>query len=150
MDPNTTKSVDTDEKTEADGVGLIAAERRRQVDELKKTAANDAALSRGELNFAAQSYLWAATIASLNEDSPQNFAAQTKTPLSGWPWIGPETWHPVPDQIRNLVKAGALVAAEIDRLLAIKCQDPDKVNSSSGELIQEPPPDIPSFAELSE
>lgn len=33
----------------------------------------------------------------------------------GWPWDA-EWWKPSPDPIRNLVKAGALIAAEIDRL----------------------------------
>jgi hypothetical protein len=32
-----------------------------------------------------------------------------------WPW-DPSWWKPSPDPIRNLVKAGALIAAEIDRL----------------------------------
>jgi hypothetical protein len=32
-----------------------------------------------------------------------------------WPW-DQDWWKPSPDPIRNLVKAGALIAAEIDRL----------------------------------
>ncbi len=32
-----------------------------------------------------------------------------------WPWAS-KWWKPSPDPIRNLVKAGALIAAEIDRL----------------------------------
>lgn len=32
-----------------------------------------------------------------------------------WPWPEP-SWHPSNDPIRNLEKAGALIAAEIDRL----------------------------------
>lgn len=32
-----------------------------------------------------------------------------------WPWEDKD-WHPSEDPIRNLVKAGALIAAEIDRL----------------------------------
>jgi hypothetical protein len=38
-------------------------------------------------------------------------------PLHRWPWE-PEGWKPSDDPIRNLVKAGSLIAAEIDRLLA--------------------------------
>ncbi len=35
--------------------------------------------------------------------------------LAGWPWF--DGWKPdLSDPIRNLVKAGALIAAEIDRL----------------------------------
>lgn len=37
-----------------------------------------------------------------------------------WPW-DPRLWKPTPDdRIRELVKAGALIAAEIDRRLAEK------------------------------
>jgi len=35
--------------------------------------------------------------------------------MSLWPW-GSEWWKPSKDPIRDLVKAGALIAAEIDRL----------------------------------
>ncbi len=35
--------------------------------------------------------------------------------MERWPWE--EVWFkPSPDQVRNLVKAGALIAAEIDRI----------------------------------
>ena len=37
-------------------------------------------------------------------------------PPRGWPWE-PADWKPDNDPVRNLVKAGALIAAEIDRLL---------------------------------
>lgn len=37
------------------------------------------------------------------------------TPVD-WPWE-PSWWKPADDPIRNLEKAGALIAAEIDRLL---------------------------------
>jgi hypothetical protein len=37
-----------------------------------------------------------------------------------WPW-DPEYWHPTPeDRIKELAKAGALIAAEIDRLNNLK------------------------------
>lgn len=37
-----------------------------------------------------------------------------------WPWLR-EWWKPTPkDPIRQLVKAGALIAAEIDRLLELQ------------------------------
>lgn len=36
-----------------------------------------------------------------------------------WPWSD-EKWNPEPDnRIRELAKAGALIAAEIDRLLGL-------------------------------
>lgn len=37
----------------------------------------------------------------------------------GWPFNRKE-WKPSSDPIRNLVKAGALIAAEIDRLHRVK------------------------------
>lgn len=37
------------------------------------------------------------------------------TPPVNWPWH-PSWWKPSGDPIRNLEKAGALIAAEIDRL----------------------------------
>lgn len=36
-------------------------------------------------------------------------------PPDDWPWE-PEAWKPEPEAIDNLMKAGALIAAEIDRL----------------------------------
>lgn len=39
----------------------------------------------------------------------------TARPLEGWPWRD-EDWKPSNDRVANLVKAGALIAAEIDRL----------------------------------
>lgn len=39
-----------------------------------------------------------------------------------WPWVE-DAWKPTPDDpVRQLVKAGALIAAEIDRLLALKAR----------------------------
>jgi hypothetical protein len=45
-------------------------------------------------------------------DSPHKYPWYTRT---DWPW-NDDDWKPSPDPIRNLVKAGALIAAEIDRL----------------------------------
>lgn len=38
---------------------------------------------------------------------------------NGWPWDA-KWWKPSDDPIKNLVKSGALIAAEIDRLQNIK------------------------------
>jgi hypothetical protein len=100
------------------GADLIAAERLRQITDEGWSPAHDATLANGELAFAAQSYLWAATMAALYTDNPTEFALATQQPVSGSPWLGPQTWKPSPDPIRNLVKAAALIAAEIDRQLA--------------------------------
>lgn len=46
------------------------------------------------------------------------------TPLN-WPWK-PECFKPTGDPIRDLTKAGALVAAEIDRLLRAAPSEPEE------------------------
>ena len=90
---------------EKTGVALIVADRVRQIIEEGWTPEHDARHGRSELVDAAVCYALAA-----------------KSPNPGytpglWPW-GLEWWKPVKDDggIRNLVKAGALIAAEIDRL----------------------------------
>ena len=47
----------------------------------------------------------------------------TKELMKFWPWHRC-WWKPSDDPIRNLVKAGALLAAEIDRLQAIRDEPP--------------------------
>lgn len=51
--------------------------------------------------------------------SPDIWAKQNKIlpgPTYDWPWAR-KWWKPSPDPIRNLVKAAALLMAEIDRLI---------------------------------
>lgn len=84
-----------------DGATRIARERQRQIDQEGWTAEHDDAYHHGELIRAAQSYL------SFGPDSG---------PPESWPWP-PEWWKPSTDRVRNLEKAGALIAAEIDREL---------------------------------
>jgi len=84
------------------GAAAIAAERRRQVDQEGWTSAYDRNHFRGELAQAAACYAW-----------PGDHGDH---PPAAWPWLA-EHWKPSPqDRIRELVKAGALIAAEIDRL----------------------------------
>jgi hypothetical protein len=92
------------------GVDRIAAERKRQVEVEGWIADHDADHTDGELAKAAACYALADP-----EDSrlPQ-----------GWPWD--RSWWKIPKEkdylkarIRMLEKAGALVAAEIDRLLIL-------------------------------
>jgi len=87
-----------------DGVERIAAERKRQIEEEGYTAEHDEQHEHGQLARAAACYcdlLWRS-----KRDTPP-----------GWPW-NEKSWKPTPDnRIRELEKAGALIAAEIDRLL---------------------------------
>ena len=80
------------------GIELIAAERKRQVEVEGFTTERDVKLyPTGQLVAAALCYA----------DAPFWH--------SRWPWSS-DWWKPSTDPIRNLVKAGALIAAEIDRL----------------------------------
>ena len=89
-----------------DGLDRIAAERRRQVEVEGWTPEHDASLhDSGELVLAARCYAAAAL-------SPRRHSR----PPTTWPW-NKARWKPSPDPIRTLEKAGALIAAEIDRLL---------------------------------
>lgn len=105
------------------GAGLIAAERQRQIEAKGYTAEHDAQHNgRAELLDAARCYAHLGCTwfrphhrAPHPDLLPQDY---------GWPWWSdsqtglPEAvrWSPSQDPIRNLVKAGALIAAEIDRL----------------------------------
>lgn len=91
------------------GIELIAQERQRQIDQENWQAEHDDSWVNGELALAAMVYCipfeQRVIKNPLKFDAPQ-----------GWPWA--EQWYkPEPnDRIRELVKAGALIAAEIDRL----------------------------------
>ncbi len=95
------------------GAGLIAAERRRQIDVEGYTVEHDHAENDLEqLLAAAWCYLGDLTVHGSDFTE-----AEHMEPPDGWPWE-PEFWRPTPqDDIRQLVKAGALIAAEIDRRL---------------------------------
>lgn len=84
------------------GVELIAAERRRQIEVEGWTAEHDAQHKGGELSLAAAVY------------AVPNHLRGILMVL--WPWDS--FWYKPKDRIRDLVRAGALIAAEIDRLLA--------------------------------
>lgn len=88
------------------GVERIAAERDRQVDVKGRTPEHDDEHRWGQLTQAASCYLWAAT---------QINASHAEAP-SNWPWDLTCSWRPSDDPKRNLEKAGALIAAEIDRI----------------------------------
>lgn len=91
------------------GIARIAAERKRQVESEGWTPEHDDTHIDGELAEAAACYAAAALYHAQGWDP-----ARVTDSLS-YPW--PESWKPSTDPIRNLEKAGALIAAEIDRLL---------------------------------
>jgi len=93
------------------GVKLIRAERLRQISQEGWTPEHDDSHKGKQMARAAGSYLGIYT-------DPDDWAAQQGElpgPFHDWPWAR-KWWKPSDDPIRNLVKAGALIAAEIDRL----------------------------------
>ncbi|MBP0634890.1 hypothetical protein [Cupriavidus sp. AcVe19-6a] len=80
----------------------VLAERRRHLDVEGLSPKRDDAYVRGELAFAAAAYAM-----------PTSCHAETWP--YWWPW-SPQWWKPQGGYRRNLVKAGALILAEIERL----------------------------------
>lgn len=87
------------------GTELITEERERQISKEGWTPEHDDTHLDGEMGMAALSYILAADYRGQNPEEP----------LTYWPWDH-SYFKPVADPVRNLVKAGALIAAEIDRL----------------------------------
>lgn len=87
------------------GVGRITTERLRQLKEEGWTPEHDDQHEHGEMAKAAICYAM-----RMFRGTATNAMIDT-----WWPWIA-KWWKPSPDPIRNLEKAGALIAAEIDRL----------------------------------
>lgn len=93
------------------GIELITEERQRQIEKEGWTAKHDAEHVYGELAAAAECYLL--------ELRARNLRGETvKSPPPAWPWHR-DWWKPSGDPVKNLIKAGALIAAEIDRLNAL-------------------------------
>ncbi len=97
---------------EETGVQLIAAERRRQV-EKGWTAEHDSEHAGCQLIDAALCYAGVAGSQVLDEDGGKEALNRI---VEQWPWWR-GWWKPSRDPVRNLTKAGALIAAEIDRIL---------------------------------
>lgn len=88
----------------ADAARDVLTERRRQVEAEGWTPEHDDEHGNGEMAEAAACYAACAETHSMTGHPPMS-----------WPW-SPHWWKPSPDQRRNLVKAAALLLAEIERL----------------------------------
>jgi len=101
---------------------MIAAERQRQIEEEGWSRDHDDEHRSGELAVAAARYAVEATDAVVHH--PDDAALD---------WIKPET------PIRNLVKAGALILAEIERLqrASVRAKLPARTCPDCGEDIPE-------------
>jgi hypothetical protein len=124
---------------ETSGVKLIAAERERQVSEEGWTAEHDDEHAQGELAVCAACYV-------IGQSAYYARAAQNAATPDGesrlFPWPFELTsWKPTPDdRIRELTKAGALIAAEIDRLqraVAARAAGKDGVMEAAHDDCQE-------------
>lgn len=90
------------------GIELIAAERERQIKVEGYTADRDKHYTYNELARAGATYALPA--------QERLFRSGIPVPMT-WPF-GPDWWKPTPgDRKRELAKAGALIAAELDRML---------------------------------
>lgn len=98
------------------GTARIAEERMRQVVVEGWTPGHDDGHAKGELRDAAECYLL--------ELRARNDRGQViKRPPPAWPW-DVSWWKPSDDPVRSLMKAGALIAAEIDRLRRMGGSEP--------------------------
>lgn len=101
------------------GADRIAAERERQITAEGYTPEGDHghaadlfaaaacyALAAARLEAMRDDYRYYTMVAHMRDGAPEL-----------WPWA-PELWKPEPDHVRNAEKAGALLAAGIDALLA--------------------------------
>ena len=98
----------------------VLAERRRQIDAEGWTTAHDDAHKDGALALAASLYAFQA-ISDANHGHGLALARRGSCPAL-WPWAA-DWWKPS-NRRRDLVKAGALILAEIERL--------DRIQSLAG------------------
>ena len=99
---------------------MIVAERKRQVTEEGFTAEHDDGHA-DQLIRAAKCYAEAGRFL-VRHPHPSVFAyrdapVDADTGEAYWPWH-PSYWKPTGDPVRDLVKAGALIAAAIDSLIS--------------------------------
>ena len=99
------------------GAELITAERERQIEKERFGPSHDDEHDMGELIGASMTYSAHALGIVTDHELPDSEGHD-----GYWPW-DVEWWKPSPDPIRNLVKAGALIAAEIDRLKRLEKSD---------------------------
>lgn len=93
------------------GIELIAEERQRQIEKEGWTKEHDAQHTDGELALAAMCY------ADPNKYYHQESRyLHIRIPNKFWPKNWDIQWFKPKDRIRDLVRAGALIAAEIDRI----------------------------------
>ena len=95
------------------GIEIIADERKRQIEVEGFNTQHDMGLCENGLAYAAACYAFAP---KFKEKIKQGY----ELPKEMWPeWWLAKWWKPTPgDRIKELSKAGALIAAEIDKIQA--------------------------------
>ena len=91
------------------GIESIAAERRRQIEAEGWTPEHDDAHDSGEMAIAAAIY----AAPGARDGLPLGERPRSKI-LPFWPWSS--DWYKPKSRREDLVRAGALIAAEIDRM----------------------------------
>ena len=100
--------------TENDGANRIFIERRRQIEEEHYSAVHDDSHVHGEIALAAIAYAAPERVFVLRH-SPSSMRF-----VDTWPWEEAYDKRQGHDRLRRLEIAGALIAAEIDRLLRLR------------------------------
>lgn len=98
------------------GIGLIAAERQRQVEAEGFDPRHDDNYENDELVRAASSYL----IAGRRDLDGTVMVSDDEIADGCWPWDA--EWFKPSTPKANLIKAGALIAAELDRLVRAEAE----------------------------
>lgn len=110
------------------GIELIAEERQRQISVEGFSPEDDNNYTTDELAVAAACYALPAELRihkDLGSATDRSFVPMP----TAWPW-GREWWKPSPEnRIRELQKAGALIAAEIDRIMSTSNKALNKVGN---------------------
>jgi hypothetical protein len=110
------------------GVERIAAERKRQIEDESWAAEHDDQYKKDELAMAAACYILPERVRETR------FGLSMTIRQILWPWHE-DRWKPtLKDRIRELKKAGAMIAAEIDRLLRLEEKAEKRCNLAAKSL----------------
>ena len=106
-----------------DGVELIRQERRRHLEYKKWSVSHDDEHTSEELAWAAVCHAAPCEIARVTRRKTQADNSVEVTYSNPWPWRRDEDKRDKHNRLKQLIIAGALCAAEIDRLLRAELQD---------------------------
>ena len=103
------------------GVELIAEERRRQIEEEGWTSEHDDKHKSGEMIFAGVCYAINFGFNAIGQKGKYRLLPWSEMIFAPKEWIKylwpfEECWWKPKDNLRDLIRAGALIAAEIDRI----------------------------------